>query len=102
VLELDLLDFSTALAIASFAITILGSCLAQPQGSYHQQTRNMDLEDSDLQHQIYRMPLHLYSVNEHEPAHIDMERVTSNTLDCHAKFMSVNEAVAAVNRFATN
>jgi hypothetical protein len=31
-----------------------------------------------------------------------VERVTSKTLDCYVEFVSLNEAVAAVNRFETN
>jgi hypothetical protein len=39
---------------------------------------------------------------DNEPIHIIMERVTSKTLDCYIEFVSLNEAVAAVNRFETN
>ncbi|CAG8977943.1 hypothetical protein HYALB_00001823 [Hymenoscyphus albidus] len=37
--------------------------------------------------------------SENESIHIIMERVTSKTLDCYVEFTSVNEAIAAVDRF---
>jgi hypothetical protein len=38
----------------------------------------------------------------YEPVHIVMERVTSKTLDCYVEFISLNEAVLAVQRFEQN
>lgn len=38
----------------------------------------------------------------YEPVHIVMERVTSKTLDCYVEFVSLNEAVLAVQRFEQN
>lgn len=44
----------------------------------------------------------IVSENEYEPIHIIMERVTSKTLDCYVEFISLEEAVIAVERFDVN
>jgi hypothetical protein len=77
VLELELMDFSTESRYSSCPcqfrhhhlgayiahITHLGLLPSLATMLVSSANKNMDLEDPDLQHQIYRMPLQLYSIN---------------------------------------
>lgn len=38
----------------------------------------------------------------YEPIHIIMERVTSKTMDAYVEFMSLQDAIIAVNRYESN